>query len=533
MVSASVAELLKSRVRFELECIDRMYLNLYVPGLQTPEGLVGFLRKEPGVKVYSTNGIAPMTRAFLSSIERFVARHGLDLIDFPKGERKEDIALRYRRRFSGKEGVLFVGRAQEKTRVFRTVKRRDARGTYPWIVKTTGIPNHYYFYVLDRDFGPLFIKFCSYFPYAAKVCLNGHEWLKRQLEQRGISYRALDNGLLECADPRRAQRIAKTLDESKIEALVRKWLARLPHPFLPRHRRDGYRYRISILQAEFSLTQVLDAPAAGRSFFEQVIRENIDLGRPEHVQLIFGRRITRRTPGLFRTCVVTHGVVPSLHVNYKHSRIKQYHKEGKALRTETVVNDTTDLGILKGLSNLPELCQAGFAINRRLLELQTLSHDCNIGALAFHSITNPICRKRQRASALRFGHHRTMALLHAIGLFSLQPEGFSNRTLRERLAQLLGKRPDQISPGSMTYDLRRLRLHGLIQRIPHSHRYQLTSTGCSVALFFSRAYLRLLRPALSWPLPEPSPPHRSPLKPLFAAFDRFLQSTHLLPAPQT
>ena len=315
-----------------------------------------------------------------------------------------------------------------------------------------------------------------------------------------------------------------------IEALIRKWLARLPHPFLARHRKAGYRYQISILQAEFSLTQVLDAPAAGRSFFEQIIRENLDLGRPEHVQLIFDRRVNRRTPGLFRTCVITHGVVPSLHVNYKHSRIKQYHKEGRALRTETVINDPTDLGLLKRLGNLPALCRAGFAINRKLLELETISHDCNIGAEAFHSLTSPIQVKDQRASALRFGHERTMALLQAIGLFSLQPDGFSNRTLRERLAQLLGKRPDQLSAGSMTYDLRRLRLHGLIQRIPRSHRYRLTTQGCSAALFFSRTYLRLLRPALSWPLPATKPRHKSPLQPLLDAFDRFLQTTHLTPA---
>ena len=168
MVSTNVASLLKERVELELECIDRMYLNLYVPILQTPEGLVGFLRQEPGVRVFSTTSVAPMTRAFVSSIERFAGRHGLDLIDFPKGQRKEDVALEYRRKFKGKEGVLFIGRAQEKTRVFRTVKRRDERGTFPWIVRGTAIPNHFYFYALDRDFGPFFIKFCSYFPYAAR-----------------------------------------------------------------------------------------------------------------------------------------------------------------------------------------------------------------------------------------------------------------------------------------------------------------------------------------------------------------------------
>lgn len=153
MVATSVASLLADHVRFELECIDRMYLNLYLPGLQTPGCLVGFLRQEPGVKVYSTNAIAPMTRAFVESIERFAQHHGVELIDFQKGQRKEEIALEYRRRFQAQEGVLFIGRAQEKTRVFRTIKRRDMRGVMPWIVMGTALPNHYYFYVLDRDFG--------------------------------------------------------------------------------------------------------------------------------------------------------------------------------------------------------------------------------------------------------------------------------------------------------------------------------------------------------------------------------------------
>jgi hypothetical protein len=84
-----------------------------------------------------------------------------------------------------------------------------------------------------------------------------------------------------------------------------------------------FRSDISILQAEFSLTQVLDQPVLGRLFFEQVIRENLDIGRPEQVQLIFNRRINRRTPGLFRTRVVTQDVTPSLHVYYRQAHIKQ------------------------------------------------------------------------------------------------------------------------------------------------------------------------------------------------------------------
>jgi hypothetical protein len=114
--------------------------------------------------------------------------------------------------------------------------------------------------------------------------------------------------------------------------VVRTWLARLPHLYPPADPAAGYRYQLSILQAEFALTQVLDRPQAGRLFFEQVIRENLDLGRPDHVQLIFARRITKQTPGRFRTRILTQGVIPSLSVDYKRSRIKRYHKDGRALR---------------------------------------------------------------------------------------------------------------------------------------------------------------------------------------------------------
>ncbi len=173
------------------------------------------------------------------------------------------------------------------------------------------------------------------------------------------------------------QAVCDGLSAERIDGLLRKWLARLPHPFTAEDRGAGYRYDLSILQAEFSLTQVLDRPLTGRILFEDIIRENLDLGRPDQVQLIFARRVTKRTPGRFRTRIITEGVIPSLHIDYKSSRIKQYFKEG--LRTETTINNSRDFAIGKRLANLPDLCQVGFSANRRLLDVQSLSHDCILG----------------------------------------------------------------------------------------------------------------------------------------------------------
>jgi len=498
MVTKNVAEILQNHVTFELEAIDRMYLNAYVPSLQTGGGMAYFLKAQLGVRVPSTVMVAPMSERFVNALERFAETEGVDLVTFKKGQRKDDVAKTYLAKFQGEEGVLFVGKAQEKASVFRTEKRRDAAGkTYPWIIRSTAMPNHYYVYVVDRDFGPLFIKFCSYFPYAAKLCLNGHEWLKRQLTHRQIPYEPLDNGIQSSAEAARVQRIADTLDATKIEAVFRKWLRRLPHPFAAAHRAAGYRYQLSILQAEFALTQVLDRPVTGRCFFEEVIRENLDIGRPDQMQLIFNRRVTRRTPGRFRTRVLTEGVVPSLHVEYKKSKVKQYHKEGQALRTETTINDTYDFAIGRALHNLPALREIGFAANRRLLHVESLSHDCLIGEDHLHAVTSPVLVEDQRAAGLRFGDPRVHALMHALCLFALAPTGFRHRELRDHVAQLQGRDPATYRAGAMTYDLRRLRLHGLIERVPRSHRYRITPTGAQVAMFYARLYSRALRPACS------------------------------------
>ena len=521
----SVAEVLRQHVVLEVEGIDRMYLNVYVPVLQAVEGVLKFIRIHRGHPVASTAMVEPITRRFVEFIERFAQDNQVPMITFAKGQRKDDIANQRRAAFTKDEGVVFIGKAQEKCTVYRTEKRHNARThkSYAWIVKSTALVNHYYFYCLDRNFGPFFLKFCSYFPYNAKLCLNGHEYAKRQLENKGIEYQALDNGVLSCADPKQLQAFCDGLSGEKIEALLRKWLRLLPHPFTAKDRQAGYRYQLSILQIEFALTQVLDRPVSGRIFFEEVIRENLDIGRPKQVQLIFDRWVTRKTPGPFRTRVITDGVIPSLHIDYKGTRIKQYHKEGRALRTETTINNTRDFYIGKSLRNLPALRQMGFQANRRLLQVEQISHDCLLSEEVFQKVNRPIQIESQRASALRFADPQVQALWNALLLFQLLPAGFSNRNLRENLAPLLGQQPAELTQGRMTYHLRRLRLHGMIERIPGSHRYRLTDLGLRMGLFFTRVYSRILRPGLGTIMPELSAPNGT-LRRCFDKLDQEVRS---------
>lgn len=525
----TLAELQHEHVTMELECIDRMYLNAYVPQLTSGGGIAAFCRGYLGHRFASTNAAVPRTKAFVAAIRAFVEREGVELVPFRKGQRKDDIMqkkLRWFKKAGRTEGVVFVGVAQENALLPRTTRKQlDSGGTIPWITYARQPVNHYYFYCCDRDFGPFFLKFCSYFPYPAKLCLNGHEYLKCQLAQRGIGFEALDNGLLSCADIKAAQRISDGLGAPRIELFFRKWLARLPHPYSAADRKAGYRYKLSVWQAEFSLTQIWDRAHYGRSFFEELIRENIDLGRPEQVQLIFARRMQRKTAtdGRCRTRIITAGVVPSLHVYYKNTHLKQYYKEGRGLRTETTINNTYDFDIGRSLAHLPELRAIGRAANRRVLEVERVSHDCSLGAEAFTKLQKPAEVDGQHASALPFGQERVQALLTVLVMFVLQPGGFRNKQLRPLLAQLLAIDESQITAGRMTYDLRRLRLHGLIERRAKSQRYRLTPFGLKAALFYARTYQRLLRPGFS-ALADARLAESSPLAKAFATFQRHLDT---------
>ena len=499
----SAADVLDEHVVFELDCIDRMYCNAYVRKLTYPGGVASFFTHHRRATFASTALADPISKAFVASILRFADEREIPVVRFAKGERKDDVAHEHLAGFGDGEGVYLVGVAQEKINTFRTEKRRNPQtgARYPWIVAATALVNQYYLYGQDVDFGPFFVKFSSYFPYGARLCLNGHHWAQRQARAAEIAFCELDNGFVGCEDPAVLQRICDRLSAAKIDAFFRKWLARLPHPFTAADRRAGYRYELSILQAEFSRTQVLDRPQSGRVFFEQLIRDNLDLGRPDQVSLIFGRQVRTRgrrpTPSRFRTRVLTADVSPSIHVDYKHSRIKQYHKLGRAIRTETTINDTRDFGIGKRLGNLPALRQVGFQANRRLLATQRLGHDPTAAARVFTTVTEPVTVGDTRVAGLRFGDPRAMALLSLLAVFRLSVRGFTNRELRQHLAPLLGLSPGAMTAGQATYDLRRLRAHGLIYRIRHTNRYLPTDDGLRAALVFTQTHTRLLGPALS------------------------------------
>ena len=412
---ASIPELLNGHVTLEVECLDRLYLNGYIGGLATPGGLVNFMRERLGKPIPSPVVLGQVTTQFRDAVKEMAERERIPVYQFDHKERKDDIANRLRKERGIRDGIVFIGVAQEKA---KTYQGKKINGQMEFTRDKTAYVNHYYFYIDDADAGPLFIKVCSYAPWGIKFCLNGHEWVKRQMERQGITFEALDNGFLSCENPKKLQETCDALDDKEIDRIFRKWLARIPLPLRPEDRTAGYDWNLSIWQLEVSLTQIFDRPLRGREFFEEVIRDNLDLGRPDRVQLIFDRVVTKKTPGQFRTRVIQDGVHPSLHINYKNFDLKQYFKEGRGCRTEGTFREPNDFGINKGLSNLPYLQKIGREINRRLLEVERVSHNCGLSGDSIQRVVQPtVTEDGEKAPALKFGQPRVMALLVALTLF--------------------------------------------------------------------------------------------------------------------
>jgi hypothetical protein len=487
--------------------LDRIYVNGYVPKLQTSGQLVYFLSEHLGYPVASPAVLGRLGDRFQGEVERFVEQQQIPVVRFQRGQRKDEVASSMRRRRSVQDGVVFVGVAQERCRSFKASKVLTTAGGVSFDFSRQSVfVKHLYFYVEDADWGPAFVKVGTYVPYPVKLCLNGHEWVKQQLRREGIGFESLDNGFFSCEDPARLQQVCDRLGPQAIEAFFERWVSRLPWPLSAEDREAGFRHQLSLWQVEISLTQVLRRPLAGRQFFDRVVRSNLDLGRPDRLRLLFDRRWTARTPPPaygYRTRVITAGVDPSLHVDYRHSHVKQYFKQGRALRTETTINEPADFGVGKALANLWQLKDIGQRANRRLLEAQRLADDGAFGGQDLEQLQRPTTVEGHRVAALRFGDPRVMAVLAALGHYSLQLQGFRHRDLRRLVGPLLDS---PYTPSQMTYDLRRLRRRGLILRLPGTHRYRLTALGLRMAYLYTKLYERLLKPAWAALLPSPLAP---------------------------
>ena len=300
----TVNDVLDGHVTLDIECLDRIYLNAYVPILQTSSQVVAFLSGHLGIPFPSPVLFRQLGDRFRKAVLSFSDANDIPWVKFGKDKAKLEVMQPHlaRQASTGRSGVAAIGVAQEFQRVWTASEGKTSTGTPRWsFYKADRRVTCYYFYLWDGGFGPAFIKVCAWFPYPAKIWLNGHEWVKRQAAKAGLGFTALTDGFAACEDPPALQAICDRLGPGTINVFAQRWLHRLPLPFGAKDHDAGYWWELSMRQVEISRTIVFDAPRHARGFFEALVADNPGIGRPHNVEIIFARKIRRDTKGVFRT----------------------------------------------------------------------------------------------------------------------------------------------------------------------------------------------------------------------------------------
>ena len=332
--------------------------------------------------------------------------------------------------------------------------------------------------------------------------MNGHEWAKRQADHEDLTYRALANGFAGCEDPARLQVICDCFGPDDLQGFFDRWITAIPTPLSAADRAAGYWWELSMRQIEVTRTLVFDDPRRARRFFESLVADNVAIGRPE--------------TGLDGVRPPGHqghqGTVPRTDLHRRHrcpARLLLQAQPGQAVherREGSADRDrdqqTRDLGLRSRICHLPELIDKARQVNDRLLTIERAGQGCAIGSALFERIHQPYAREGQRTGALRFGDVRAMALVGALcmlvpavtGITNAEPSRAGGRTPRHDYAR-----------NQMSYDLRRLRLHDIIERLAGTNTYRVTNDGIRVAVFYTKVRARMLGPMLD----ADQPPHQS------------------------
>ncbi len=266
----NINDVFDGHVGLDLACIDRLYLNAYVPNLQVGGQVVTFLTAHLGFPIPSPALLQKIGNRFRRDVKAFAAEHEIPILHLKKPDRSrfDDRKLDHVRPYleraeaEGRFGVVAIVATQEFAWVFSAKNRSSTPGVVSFdFVKEDRRVGMYYFYVLDPEFGPGFIKICTYFPYPSRVWVNGHEWAKRQADRAGIAFTELANGFASCDDPAALQAICDRFGPADIQGFFDRWTRVIPTPFTEADRAAGYFWELSMRQVEVSRTWSSTTPA--------------------------------------------------------------------------------------------------------------------------------------------------------------------------------------------------------------------------------------------------------------------------------
>jgi hypothetical protein len=479
-------------IRFTYRCFDRILVNALIQPFQQPERVIGFFNTYRELYPVSKPVLCDIATQYQHWVTAKAIQWGVSIVDAPADARRDTFVEPYFRQ-AEPDQVVVILKAREPARYLVAIGKDDR-----WHLEyKRRWPIQYNFYILDREWGRMFVRVCPYFPFSARICLNQHHWLARGLKAEGIAFRQTANFFLTCGAPARLQALADSLTTRDLERCGQKWLRALVPFFTPTERRICA-HRLFFAQVEYCTNAIFHRRAALDAFGDRLLDANRTIGQPTKLAMIFGRKITKRHRGKLETVIEDLDLPnPVIRSYCRDGSTKQYVRDHLGLRTEATSNNVRDFGVPKAIDSLPQLRDAMAAITDRYLTVQQDILETFIDRGQLRQLSEPThLANGKRIPGLKLDHPRQLAVMHALVRFAHIAGGdtFTTKELHPAAAAALDLTTEQYRLASLRYDLSKLRAKRLVERVEHSRRYRLLPDGYRLCVLFLKLFERIYAP---------------------------------------
>jgi len=485
---------------FVYHCFDRIVIQGYLPLLTRPEHIVHFFRDVHGLYPITPQVLAKRTLEYRGWVEGYARNHKIPILKAEKGVSKEDAVRPYLKAMERRNqyGVYCIFTSMEMGSTFtsKMPKFPTEDPNYRIIRRVPSRYLHYYFYVRDPVIGPLAMCVGTYLPFQTTYYLNGHNFIEIELRRQVVAFRKDDNAFLSTSDPQALQAAADKLDSAALEKRLNYWSWLLCPKFSEKDRKAvPLDRKYSIHQIEYCRNFIFKRHFPIHKIFEHSCEMGLFRLTANKVAHIFGTRVTKRLKGKL------HSVLEKLDHGHHVLRIycrklvgRMYEKFSTFLRVEVCVNRMKDLGLKKGLENLECLRQKLVAITDRFAGFEAQSLNVHVDFPLFQRMALPIMAGKTKIAGIKIHDTRMMRLMEVLLNGGTQLNGWRSVDIHQAILTTFGLSAANYTLTQLRYDLRKLKAHGLLERIGRAYCYRLTDKGVKAALMFILFHKRVCGP---------------------------------------
>ena len=495
-----------SLLLFVYHCFDRIVIQGYLPLLTRPEHIVHFFRDVHGVYPLTKDALAKRTQEYQQWVDAFARNHRIP-IEWPDAEplktkklKKEDYVRPYGQRMERQKrfGVYFIFKSLEQGPKFgiRVPKYPTDDPAYRIVSRQRSRYTHYYFYIRDEVLGPFVMCVGSFLPFQTTYYLNGHHIIAGDLQRRGVRFRTDDNAFLWTANLEALQAAADRLDPEIIRQRLDYWTLVLGPKFSKKDRAAiNLRRAYSLNQVEYCRNFIFRRHFPIHTIFERSCELGVFRLTADVITQVFGVRKHKRLRGKLHTMLekLDHGH-HVLRIYCKSLVARMYEKFGTFLRVEVCANRLKDLGLNKGLEQLPALRQKLIAVTDRLAGVEADLLNVHVDFPVFERLVRPVTAGRTKIPGIKIHDTRMLRLMEILLHGGSQLAGWRTAQMHRAVLEAFPIAPDAYSLTQLRYDVRKLRAHGLLEREGRSYSYRLTHKGVKVAAMFVLFHKRVCGP---------------------------------------